>query len=403
MLSLATLGMAMACESFGDTSATERDAGDEASSPDASLTDATADVATDAPAAACIPDPPADGGAENAACEPGKPAVDLSTSRNHCGACDVDCGEGQCSAGVCQPTDVDVTAGGTVLGAVTSTHLYYASNDLDCTTSSVRRRPLVGDAGAEALFGQDGGCFYQVAIDQNRLLYLHSTTGIHATTVTDAAVSEPAIIPGNAFIGMHVAPNGIFYLDAYRAAVRLAGKDGQNPVLVYDEPTRVIHTFGGTGDSAWWTTAPIADAGPGDETLSTRAIASGSTFIRQTGLTSIRSMALDVEYIYLASTTGDVVRLRKDDTSAPERLATIDVAERYPRAMTVVGNYVYVAVGSEGTPFNGGFSLYRIKKCGGRTRKIGSGYMLGASLFAAGAYLYYGDIGQLKRFSIGEP
>jgi hypothetical protein len=72
------------------------------------------------------------------------PCVDLDHNPRHCGQCNRDCGPGACTNGECQPGAVVSGLDSAVVIAVTTTHVYYASDN-----GVLRRAPVYGGAAAE--------------------------------------------------------------------------------------------------------------------------------------------------------------------------------------------------------------------------------------------------------------
>jgi hypothetical protein len=72
------------------------------------------------------------------------PCVDLDNNPRHCGQCNRDCGPGACVKGECQPGAVVSGLDSSVIITVTTTHVYYASDN-----GVLRRAPVYGGAAAE--------------------------------------------------------------------------------------------------------------------------------------------------------------------------------------------------------------------------------------------------------------
>lgn len=111
-------------------------------------------------------------------------------------------------------------------------------------------------------------------------------------------------------------------------------------------------------------------------------------------------MAVDATHLYFATSSGEIHRLRRDGTADAELVTRIDLVNHNPRSLSVVGDYVYVAVADDQSTFNGQFELYRAKKCGGRARLIAHDYMVGTQVFPFGDWFYFGGGGQISRIAI---
>jgi hypothetical protein len=393
-------GVAMACSSFEESN--DDSSGNDGAAPDApSGTDSPTGAET---SSSCVPEPDeepiADGGAEDAFCDPSGLEVNLATSNAHCGFCGNLCSTNNgCANGACAPQPVTTADVLLTVGHATDTHLYFTSYTSNCQNGSVRRIAFGGIAN-EPVVTEPAGCVSNVVIRGDNLFYLNlgggGTGGIRRTSVTNPVPTTPVLVAEPNTYGFTATDDALFYYDPNYRKLTRAQHDGTFTAVVQDDPLVTIRALGADETSVWWTTQSAdLDADSGESTLWTQSGSGGATLKRASGLMRISTFTLDADYVYLASETGDILRLRKSDASPPERVTTIVAENRRPRGITLVGDYLYVAV-SDGTTY--GIQIYRAKKCGGRARLVARGNVTYPALVVGGKDVYFAFAETLYRY-----
>lgn len=116
----------------------------------------------------------------------------------------------------------------------------------------------------------------------------------------------------------------------------------------------------------------------------------------------IRTFALDDEYFYFTTDQGDIRRLRQNDDSPSEHIASIDYTLRSTLGLSVIGDWLHIAVAAAGA--NGAFDFHRTKKCGGRARLVARDAMVqNPEMVSAGGAIYFSGGSVLKRFAPTQP
>lgn len=385
-----------ACSSFEDAGAPA--SRDDAMAPEDSGPTTDSSTTGDA-TVGCVPEPsgPTDAGVEDARCDPSGLEVNLSLSNEHCGFCGHVCAlNNACAEGACTGQELSTADESVHVGrAYTATHLYWASNVGGCSGSKVRSTELGKPGGEEVLVEPVTGCIGNVAISDGHLYYLQSGIGIRRTPIGAPAASS-APLPGSQLVsGFTTTSSALFAVDFTFAKVTRMQHDGGAPTVVHNDPQTLVRTLGADETSVWWTTEE-ENADAGASTLWGVPPSSDTVVKRAEQLTLVRNFTLDAEYIYLASATGEVVRVAKTGASPFEPVTTISAEKTFPRGIAVVGDYLYVAVG--GAVTYGPVEIYRAKKCGGRARLVARDVTQGNEMFAAGNAIYYSGGIRLRGF-----
>lgn len=393
-----------ACATFDESSDTPTGDDGGVDGGDASTADAPNDSAGDA-SSVCVPEPidTSDGGPEDPHCGPNGEEVALASSPDNCGFCGNVCGaKNVCTDGSC--VGEIVTTGDqsfVVSPATTATDLYVSTNGNDCVTGRVIRVPLDGSPPQPAFSMSMGGCVAGIRVLGDQLYYSHGGQGIRVapvgTTVDQGA--DPPLVADTSATELHVSSDALYWMLA-RNKITRTNLQGTGGVTV-DSQDPSVWLYGLTGDetSAWWLSVPQdPDAGLSGRALWTRSSASGSTTKRVDNLYGTTVIAPDGDYIYLVTESGEVSRVTKKGTSAPEVVGSVNLGGKVVRSVVVAGDYVFFAAST--LYANDYFNLYRVKKCGGRVRLVAHDYMRNNGLVAAGKYLYFDAGLDLMRIEI---
>jgi hypothetical protein len=391
---LAAIAVASACASFEES---KQDA------PDGFAADgAGGDAPSGDATRACVPEPiePFDAGVEDARCNANSEnEVNLAFSSEHCGFCGHACAANTtCMNSACTVEEVVTTADHTisVSNATTATHLYFIDNEAACAAGHVRKTEL-GKTGSEDVLVETGSCLSTLFLSNDYLYYLQTPFGIRRTPLQSPVAGGAEIVPETEVAGFAATSTALLVVDKTYGRIARRQLDGQSPATIHEDLANPLSTFGSDSKWAWWSTEPAVDAGPGRVALWGLPPGSVNAIKRAAGLTAIRTFALDDEYIYLLSDRLEVVRLKMADDSPAERVTSIETEVRYPRGISVIGDYLYMAVASAINQPS--VDIYRAKKCGGRARLVAHDpYMLNNEVAAAGGAFYFSGGNSLKRF-----
>jgi hypothetical protein len=259
------------------------------------------------------------------------------------------------------------------------------------------RKTEIGKSGSEDVVVETApGCIANLALSNDYLYYLHGAYGLRRTPLVGAAPSSPPLLPESSVGGFVTTSTALFVADKTFTRITRYTLDAQSQMVIHEDLVNTMRTFGADQTSVWWTTEPASGA-VGQATL--WGLPSGSTTAvkRATGLTTIRTFALDDDWIYVANTLGEIDRLKKDDASPAERVTSIDATSYTVVGLAVIDDWLYVAVGTNG--LNGLVDLYRVKKCGGSPRLIAHDTVMASNaIVAAGNAIYFSGGNRLRRF-----
>ena len=395
-------GVVVACDSFEESppSPATPDASEDA--PSGSDAVSSVDGASDGGATtSCVPEPVEPySAAEDAGCGPNGATVQLTIDRQNCGFCGNNCGEGTCLNSRCQAPGFGTGYATpiTVGNADATNGLWFAVNEDGCNATHIRRFDVADDAGPPDKLYVNGGCANGVVVRGDKLYYVRNTSGLHVTELTNPTHVDPALLVST-YIGLvHVGASAIFFSDTNYNYVRLMSFAGAQGEYVHQDVTTRLYTAYGDGDQLWWVVGP-PEPGTPTEALWTHQIGK-STYKILGDLVGARAMTVDADYVYLGFLNGEVARVPRNGQAPLERIAYFDPGQAYPRALAVAGDSLFIVGGSAQAASNGAFDLFRVKKCGGRARLIGGGYMLGNAFTIVGKYGYYPDIAALRRFDL---
>ncbi len=302
-------------------------------------------------------------------CGEGGAAVDLATSKDHCGACNHSCQGGVCVEGRC--ATARVLPGESIAAArVVDRTVYY--------TTTAR---FVARGGADATNGEAfTAAFLPSAARVRRLvvaapwLYVSTTAGTTRLALDDSA-REPQIATQTTDANGVVASAAGGYFYAWSGGVEKHDTTGDNVISVFSSGTTNVVS---DGDTAYWTTADDAGAslhGPFPET---------------TTLTSVGSLvAIDVDatHLYFGDGAGRLIRRVPRAGGNTESVAT----EPSPTIGDVAINdtYVYWTAKRGGSD---GWVVMRVSKCGGAPLTLARGLAELTTLSFDARYVYVAQV-----------
>jgi hypothetical protein len=388
------LGVAVvaACSSFEDAAPGPTPPGSDGGS-EASGNDSGNDGGVD-----CVPEPE-----PNNACGPKGEIVDVTSSTEHCGFCNHSCGTTSCVNGACEAAEVASADEMVVVRprATKGTDLYIATNQSGCSGARTMRVSLTSGAAQNVFTAPGPACTREIIVHGEDLYYWHGAAGIFRASTTSTADPGTNIIGTASVSALHLTKDALFYAVA-KSGIRRTDFNGQNEIPVHDSTSVDLQLFAGDDDAFFWLTGPSSGDPLTKQTLSYREGTSGSNVSRLSNLSGITKMTLDDADIFLVRADGEVLRAPKKGSIDPEVVGRVGVPGLFTRGVGVAGDYVYLAMGKD--PVNSDsspFELYRMKKrCGGTARLVARGYLYTNALVPIDGFLYYGDVGKLRRLAL---
>jgi hypothetical protein len=395
---VACLGAASGCDDAYGEGATDP-ATTDASTDGAGPTDAGS--ASDESAPTCTPEPiePFDAGTEDAHCGPNGVEVDLSSSPGNCGFCANSCVPNNCVSGACTASTTPLATGGDgqVFAHAVDPLVYFATSGSACNgPSRIRKIDLTGGSAAVDVHTEStNGCISWLDFDADRFFYLHTVKGLISAKSTDLADSSMYAV-SKSIASIVLLPTSLVYVSPDNILTRIDRVTGAETTIY--SGTQVT-TLAANDGAAWWTDGPTIDS----QALWTRASDGASSFKIADKVRAVFALAFDATHVFLASATGDVFRVPKAGGAAPELVTRIGGDNRFPRAMFVVGNSVFVAAAPDNMRSDGPIEVYRAKKCGGRARRIARDVMYTNSFTTTSTQFIYGAVSEVRSIAITNP